>query len=183
MPRHEYSPHKRTRIAVLHASGTPIRALALQEGIPAGSVSGIIRRYRTQQSARSHQRSGRPGKLSEQVKNRIISAVRIDPWILPAKLLQKARVDVAFRTIQRALAKEGLKYRPAIQRPKLTEEHARKRLQMAQEFLEKPDEWWHRVVFSDETTVQRGRGAKRPSVWCKSVWFPPPTPFSLFTPF
>ncbi|KAM4067463.1 DDE superfamily endonuclease [Hirsutella rhossiliensis] len=48
----------------------------------------------------------------------------------------------------------------------LTEEHAAKRLQFALQYYQKPASFWHKWIFSDETSIARGDGEKQK--WIKA---------------
>jgi ketohexokinase/beta-glucosidase len=65
-------------------------------------------------------------------------------------------------TIKRILLDEGLLHWRARGRPELTEEHARIRLAWA---LQHRDEDWSKWVFSDECSVETGKGQKKQWIW------------------
>jgi transposase len=151
----------------MYDSGLSYRSIAVHCDISPTSIHGIIRRYRTQQSGRSHQRSGRPPTLTDRDKNAIFRVIRLDPFITLANLRVEACVEASTRTILRWLKKEGIHHYEALQRPLLTEEVAAQRLQFALEHQNKPLSWWKRVIFSDEATIQRGQGRRQGWVFCK----------------
>ena len=151
--------------------GVPPREIALKEGVPAGSVRGIASRYRVQKSAKSSPRSGRPPLLSEREKRRIRREIAIDPFIKITDLIRNAELECSSRTVLRWLKREGIMHKTALRRPKLTPEHAEKRLKFAQEHVSQTDELWKRWIFSDETTVARGEGERQGWVFCRTVSF------------
>ena len=61
-------------------------------------------------------------------------------------------MDVSSRTVIRRLAKAGLKPRRAARKFFLHGIHAEKRLTFALDYSDKNDEWWRKVIFSDEKT-------------------------------
>lgn len=147
------------------------REIAAETGVSAGSISGIIKRYNGQQSARSHRRAGRPQKLGERDKRLLFRIIRQDPFIEAEELLKAASLSVSKATLIRFLKKEGIHHRKALRRPLLTEETAKKRLEFAQAYENEDPSFWRRWIFSDETTIARGDGKRQQWVFCKWVYF------------
>jgi len=168
-PRKHYSPHKRARIAALQTAGISHRDIARREGVSAGSISGILKRYGVQKSAKSLQRSGRPRILTERDIRYLFRFIDQDPFITSEELREKANLACSVRTITRELIRHGIQHSKALRRPKLTPEHAAKRLEFARLHVRKPPSWWRRWIFSDESTIQRGDGEKQKWVFCRSV--------------
>jgi transposase len=173
-PNQEFSPHKRTRIVVGWSLGLSPQYLHAKEGVATGSIHGIVTRYRVQKSGRSLPRSGRPRILTESHIQRVLRLIDQDPFISAKEIHEKVRLPCSERTILRELIRLGIQHYKAIRRPKLTEEHAEKRLQFARKYVDKPLAWWKRVIFSDESTVARGEGERQKWVFCLSVCKLPP---------
>jgi hypothetical protein len=51
-------------------------------------------------------------------------------------------------------------HRKAIQRPYLTDQHALQRLEFGVEHLNKRLSFWRRILFTDESSVEWGSGAR-----------------------
>ena len=164
MPRQtsrvEHSPHKRTRIYMKYNLGFSARQIAFEEGVPPGSISGIVKRYDQQQSAHSQPRPGAPSRLTERLKRIIFRAIERDPFITLSQLAIDTGVPVKERTLASWLRKEGIMHNRALQRPLLTPEAAEKRLLFARLHVRRPPSFWKRWIFSDETTVARGDGER-----------------------
>jgi transposase len=172
-PRKEYSPHKRTRVALAYLSGSTRKMVAQNEGVKEGSVPGIVTRYLLQQSGKSSPRSGRPTKINARDLRRVLRIISINPFISPKDLINQAGLGVSVPTLRTALKKEGIHHYKALRRPKLNELLARKRLAFARRYINEPAAFWHNWVFSDETTVARGDGEPQLWVWCRKVYPPP----------
>ncbi|OAQ58126.2 Nuf2 family protein [Pochonia chlamydosporia 170] len=163
--RLEYSPHKRTRIYMSHLAGNSYSRIANDEGVPRGSISGIIKRYRVQQSAHNCGRSGRPPTVSERDGRVIKLAVRRFPSIKLQEIITEAGLTISTRTLRRWLQKQGIKHNRALQRPHLTARLAEKRLAFARLHVRRPASYWKRWIFNDETTIARGQGGRVKWVW------------------
>ena len=168
-PRLEYSPHKRARVVSAFSSGMTGREVAEQEGVPLATAYGIRRRYRDQISAKSSPRSGRPPALSIRDKRRVFQLIRNDPFIKNEEIIQQASLKCSADTLTRFLVKEGIQHKKALQRPKLTPELALERLEFARKYLRESPLFWRKWIFSDETTIERGKGERQQWVFCRQV--------------
>lgn len=99
-------------------------------------------------------------------------AVTKDPHTasaLVAAQLREAGVSVSSRTVRRRLQKEfKLTARRPAKKPLLSEKQRKARLAFCKAHVNKPAEWWDRVMFSDESTFKQVRGSgsnyvRRPS--------------------
>jgi hypothetical protein len=64
----------------------------------------------------------------------------------------------------------GLRKWRKMDRPYLTPEHAAKRLSWALTYRHYSLEDWKRVFWSDETTVERGQGARKEWTCYEGIW-------------
>jgi hypothetical protein len=84
-----------------------------------------------------------------------------DPFISCRELKEKANLDYSVNTIKRELIRQGIQHFKALNRPKLSEEVAEKRLAFARLHVRKPPSWWRRVIFSDKSIIARGQGGRQ----------------------
>lgn len=155
-----YSLHTRTRIKTYVDLGHGIRGTARKFGVSPSTVAGICERYEHQISAVSLPRPGRPPKFSERDKRHVLRVIETDPLISCAKLLEICCPHVKIDTVRRYLRREGVMHQVCLTRPFLTPETVRIRLSFALEHRDKPLSWWRRVLFSDETTIDRAQGER-----------------------
>lgn len=151
----------------MYNMGVPQRQIARVMGVSPGSISGIIRRYDDQKSAKTQHRAGRPPKLSKRDKRALFRIIKQDPFITIPNLLLLSGLDVSERTILQYLQSEGIHHQHALRRPLLTPEVAQKRLEFAQEHVDELPEYWERWIFSDESTIARGDGDRGGWVFCR----------------
>jgi hypothetical protein len=122
-------------------------------------------------------KGGRPQKLSEatiRLAQRTILSGRLDTATDIAKKLRSDGIaSVNPKTVRRALKSEGLVAVKKKKKPWLTPCHKR----LGREFCQKYKDWsiddWKRVIFSDETKINRLGSDGR-----KWVWKVPKTPLS-----
>jgi transposase len=151
--------------------------IARKHRISRSTVYNTIRRWLSNATTASLQRSGRPEILTGEQQRRVLRVARRHPRIEYAKLVSLALgIQVSHDTIYRILKRHNITKWRAKKRPKLAVEHARKRLAFANDPYWRALDWggsirWGRVAgrmhprvkFSDECSVERGRGTK--PVW------------------
>lgn len=159
-PLAETSPNKRSRICGSRDSGTKVKVIARAEQLSEKTVRGILERAPNQVSCISNPRSGRPRKLNPHDERIIFRAIVINPKITASQLVAQNVPHVTKKTVYRFLKKSGIQKWRCRERPFLTEEHAAKRLAWALKYNGKPITWWRRMCWSDECSVERGKGGQ-----------------------
>ena len=161
--RSELTPALRERICELH-SAAQWGYKRIHKRYPWISLSTIrytIKKEHERRAGVSKPRSGRPKKLDEAEKVRLLDAVHENPRVTREDLLTEVSHKVKTSSIRRLLNAENLRKWRCSWRPYLTEEHAFKRLQWAFRYQHFTSEDWARVFWSDECTVERGIGVRR----------------------
>jgi transposase len=151
--RKEFSPRKRYGIVSMHSSGVPRRRVAQFYGVSPQTVSDLVKRARGQDQCTSRPRSGRPRKIDSRDERRIFRMLNDSPFTPIRDIADIPSRRVSNQTIQRVLFDAGLFHVRALRRPRLTETHARERLEFAQKYIGKDIEFWKRWVFLDETSI------------------------------
>jgi transposase len=164
-----HSPHKRAKIVAQYLSGVSAKAIAAKFDLSAQAVYNINQRYKNQQSAKSNPRSGRPPLLDERHKRHIFRVIEADPFITTTEIIRQANLPCATRTLTAFLRRQCIKHFKALRRPLLTPEIAKKRLEFANQHVNKPLSWWRRVIFSDEAIIERGSGGRVRWAWAANV--------------
>ena len=100
---------------------------------------------------------GRKAKISKTLERKLVRDVSTvkTPEQLPSHwLMTKSGFEVAEITVTRALHRNGLRgYRPR-RTPLLQKRHLQARLKFAKDNLQKPEGYWKRVKWSDETKLE-----------------------------
>src|SRR5436189_1945466 len=113
--------------------------------------------------------AGRPTKQTDQAKADVEAKVTRDRYgrEKSAEVIA-AEVSLSRETVRTILKKAGYKKTKPTRKPGLTEEIKKARLEFCRRYVDKPDEWWHSIVWTDETSIILGhrRGGYR--VWRKS---------------
>jgi len=114
---------------------------------------------------------GRPPKLSKQDKRqavRLITSGKADTAVQVTQILQNDfSTKVSSDTVRRALREAGLKAAVKQKKPRLLPRHIRQRLDFALRYQHWTIEDWGRVVWSDETKINRLGSDGRQWIWKK----------------
>jgi len=165
------SEKTRNNIISLLDRGLSTHQIAIQLGIAQSTVMKIrkISRPNIQNSA-----GGRPTKLTEVDKRnlvRMITSGKADTATqLVRELKDTSETEVSTTTIRRMLKEAGLKSITKKKKPRLLPSHIRQRLNFAIGHQHWTVEDWKRVIWSDETKINRiGASDGRKWAWKRPV--------------
>ena len=158
-----YSSYKQLRILFYYFKGygsTNIHRCLMKEGMTT-SRSGIckfIRRYKETGSIGRRPGSGRPSKITEEIKQIVEEQMRKDDetsaFQLHALLLSRGHGHETIRTILRCRTTLGWTFRGTAYCQLIREPNKLKQLEWAQKYLNEAEHGFMDVVWSDECTVQ-----------------------------
>lgn len=150
------SQNKQKDILSLLQNGETIRQVSKKTGV---SKSVIGRISKKSIPDRLPGKSGRPPLLSPASKRycvRKVTAGNLDNAVKVKKELQKdIGIVVSADTVRRALRGSGLGAIEKKKKPKLTKTNAKKRLQWCKMYRDWTIDDWRRVIWSDETKINR----------------------------
>lgn len=115
-------------------------------------------------------RSGRPRKIDARglrsLKHSLDGNRHQTLADITRNLNTSSSTPVAPRTVQRALHRDlGMYSRHACKKPFLTNEHKKRRLKWARAAIHYDKDEWHRVIWTDESSVELGKNSKAALVW------------------
>lgn len=160
----ELLPHVRERICELKRSakwGAKRIQKHAYPHIPLSTIHYTLRQEAKRVHGISIPRPGPIRKLTEEDRDRVYDAIQSRPDITREDLLAEVDYKVKRHSIWRLTHEMGLRKWRKMNRPYLTPIHAAKRLNWALTYRHFTPEDWKRVFWSDETTVERGQGARK----------------------
>jgi len=114
-------------------------------------------------------RSGRPTKQTAEKVAEIEAKVTKDRYGREKTSQMIAdEVSLSASTVQRVLRSQGYHKTKPTRKPGLTEEQKRRRLDLCLWLKEQPEEWWHRLIWTDETSVILGQRRGGYRIWRKA---------------
>lgn len=160
--RQQLDVYERTRITTLKSTGLSYRQIHEQlPHIPIATLKTTVQRERKRERNTTLPRPGRPRKLSDNDKERVIDLIEENPRVKCEDLLAEVDHKVCRMSIWRLLRESNKRKWRCLRRPELSPEIAEKRLAWALRWRYQTSEQWRRVFWSDESTVERGRGVRR----------------------
>ena len=158
----ELTPHLRTQITTLkEVAGWSYGEIHKKfPDLPLSTIKMTCLRSRIRHKEESLKRSGRPSKLDDNDRQKILQKIHEQPRVLYEDLLAEVDHKVKKRSIARLLGVENLKKWRVMKRPYLTPEHAMARLRWAEHYQYFTKEDFDRVFWSDECTIERGFGLR-----------------------
>ena len=154
----ELSKDTRDTIVHLHKAGKGYGEIAKQLDEKRSTVGAIIRKWKKLNMTVNLPRTGAPYKISPRGVSMILRTVRNQPRTTREELvndLKRARTTVSKVTVGNTLRRHGLKSCMARKVPLLKPAHVKARLKFANDHLDDPEESWEKVMWSDETKIQR----------------------------
>ncbi|KAF4222390.1 hypothetical protein CNMCM5878_005672 [Aspergillus fumigatiaffinis] len=161
----ELSLYTRGIIRGLREKGSKLQEISDALEIPLTTVQYTLEKEPQRQEGKSRARPGQPNKLSNRDERSILRAIRTDPFISYKDIREKTGVSVSDTTIRRCLKKSGYGHWRAKKRPQLTKEAAKLRLEWAKARENWGVEEFQRIIWSDECSIQLGKGKGQQWVW------------------
>jgi Transposase len=157
-PLGEVSPNTRSRVIGARDHGIKFGAISRLENLDDSTCRKIYKNASHQTSCISNPRTGAPSMLTLLDHRNIRRAIVINPKITAAQLRVSCAPHASKKTIYRYLLKSGIQKWRAKQRPFLTAKHALLRMEWALKHNGKLVEFWRRLRWSDECSIERGKG-------------------------
>lgn len=171
MPKVKEIPEAtRKRIIQLRSEGLTYRVIAERVNVLFSTVGAIVRKHQVTGAVSNLPRAGAPRKIMGRPRRYMLRKVTNDPMTTRADLqseLASQGVQVSKKTIVRELNRTGIRSYTPRKTPLLTVKHVKSRLTFAKDHLDKGNEFWERVIWSDESKIELfGRNEAR-HVWRK----------------
>jgi len=160
------SQQVRDNIISLLDNGFSSRQIAMQLRVGHSTVNRV---RRTNRAGVQKPRAGRPVKLSASDKRWLVRTVTSGKADTASQLTQELRhtacMDISTETVRRSLKEAGMKAVSKIKKPRLLLRHRRQRMDFAILYKDWTVDDWSRVVWSDETKINRLGSDGRAWVW------------------
>lgn len=163
----EDNPHKEIpesiRLEIVHWKRQGLSGSQVSEIVqrPASTCNTIYRKWKETGTVKDKPRSGRPPKLNEEEEKMFIETVKANPDFSISQAIEESQVNASKTTGWRVLKAHGFSSRVSKEKWKVTETQRRERLRWAKSYIHMPEEYWFRVVFTDESKVQRNHKKQR----------------------
>lgn len=149
-------------------AGVSHRTLANKYQCSVGMISNIRKKYAENVT---RNKAGRKPKLSDTIKRSIIRSIRsgeVDNAVqIKNRLKTFDNIHISAEGVRRALREAGMKGRAKVKKPLLTKRHMMLRLKFAKHYVNFSLQDWERVIWSDETKINRFGSDGKEWIWKK----------------
>jgi transposase len=153
-----------SEVKLLLEAKTPISTISTTLKKSKDSIYNTIKRIKRKEKNFNIERvkAGRVSKVTSREKRVINRDLTRSPKKVNKRLLLENSLKVSKRSLQRILKEEGYSINISSKKPIITKERAKKRLIYAKEQLKNIKNInLNRIIFSDESAIQRGHGARQ----------------------
>ena len=157
-PLADLSPGHRNRIIGARNFGILYSRIAEQENIAESTARVTVKNTPLRPGGISQPRGRPPSRISPRDARSIFRAIAQNPKITATQLVANCVPHVCNKTVYRFLLKSGIQKWRCRKRPLLNDERAAARLQWALLHDNKPLAYWRRWRWSDECSIERGKG-------------------------
>ncbi|KAK3563981.1 hypothetical protein QTP86_006237 [Hemibagrus guttatus] len=151
----ELTEDLRLRIVAAHKSGKGYKTISKCFEVPVATVQSIIKKYKTFHTVKNLRGCGRKPKVTPVLARRIVREVKKNPRITTKAILMNlgsAGGNISRQTVQRTLHTAGFHGRRPRRTP-LQIRHTKAHLAFANAHLDKEEDFWSSVLWSDETKI------------------------------
>ena len=152
--RHELTAFQKGQIVALSHDYSH-REIGNHLQIPHSTVSTFLKRYAERENQENLSRPGRPRKTSDADNRRLVRVAESETRVPLKEVSRQSGIIVSQQTIRRRLRDAGVRKWRAVKRALLTKKHAAEHLKWARAHKGWTREDWAKVVWSDESTIQK----------------------------
>lgn len=135
------------------------------------TVRSVIKRFKGSNNLKNRARKGRPRKISKKGGRKIVRMIKKKPKTTSSELAAHLRDHLGVQAhpiiVRRALHRAGYSARVARKKPLISKKNKKRRMEFANEFIGKDNDFWCQVLFSDESKFNIYRSNGRILVWRK----------------
>lgn len=153
----------------LLAKGLSVREIAKRTGVSKSKVGELRKKMGLDNT---EVKTGRPTKLSEtddRAISRLIRSGKADTAVQVAQYMNsQSEETISVSTVRRSLKKQNMKAVVKKKKPMLTKWHKKARLAFANQYKEFTEEDWKRIIWSDESKINRLGSDGQKYTWKKT---------------
>ncbi|KAK3519749.1 hypothetical protein QTP70_003897 [Hemibagrus guttatus] len=153
----ELTEDLRLSIVAAHKSGKGYNIISECFEVPLATVQSIIKKYKTFRTVKNLRGRGWKPKVTPVLARRIVREVKKNPRITTKAILMNlgsAGGNISRQTVQQTLHTAGFHGRRPRRTPLLQIRHTKACLAFANAHLDKEEDFWSSVLWSDETKIE-----------------------------
>lgn len=170
--RKETTAEERKIIINLYKDQKSEREIAKIVSRPRSTINSIIKYFKSTGTIHYDARSGRPTKVNDRLRNAIIREVKVNPRISAPKIATNVagsvNVNITPQTVRNVLHRRGYHGRVSRRKFLVTKVNKGKRMKFALDHADKPQTFWNKVIWSDESKFELFKSKGKVIVWRKN---------------
>ena len=171
MAKKELTVAQRHIVATLHLEGNSQRKIVAKTGFAKSTVHSLLKKYYETGTVVNRPGRGRKRKTTP-LKDRILTREmrkdrKLSAYSLADSSAELIAIPISDSTIRRRMRELGFNGRIARKKSLLKPAHIKRRMAFASEHIEKPIEFWNKVIWSDESKFNLFGSDGRIFVWRK----------------
>ena len=141
-------------------TGENVNDIATDLGISRTHMYNLEKKFNQDPTMVDRPREGRPIKIDEETKGKIMQQIRINPFQTSSKIQKKVNnrmeeeKQISSSSVRRVAIDKGYYARRPIQKPPLDADHKVKRLNFGNDHENHTMHFWKNVIFMDETMLR-----------------------------
>jgi hypothetical protein len=156
------TPTLRARICELRSIGWSYAKISEKHKILESTVGSTCRKEASRIDNASRKRQGRPRVITEEMRDKFYNtAVHLRPNVTYREMRDMIAPGVNIRCVQELFQRIHLRKWKKLECPELTEAIAAQCLAWAEAYEDFTDVDWRRVRWSDECSIERGKGVAK----------------------
>lgn len=164
----EFSENERLEIISLHSQNISMRQIAKQFQTNHRTVGKIIKKKEKYGTVKNIPGRGPKYCTTARTNRHILKEIGGGSKITIKQVKENLNLNCSFTTIRRRLHGGGYWGRIARRTPCLTEKHKAARLKFAKDHIDKNEDFWSKVIWSDESKFELFGSTRRQTVWRKN---------------
>lgn len=166
MPKKTEFPEAiRISIVADHKAGKSIRAIARDCNISFEGVRKILKKMEMYGTVKNLHRSGRKRCTTAREDRVIKLQATVNPKVSVQIIKESTGTKASVSTVRRRLREAGLKGCVARRVPFISKVNMKKRVAFAKQHINKPNEFWVHIIWSDESKFELCGSKRRQIVW------------------
>lgn len=121
---------------------------------PISTCQAIFQKWLDTGDVEDLPRSGRPSSITLNQKEKLIKTVKDNKDLSIREVLEESKIDISKTSAWNTMRDYGFRCRTQSIKWSMEPHHKEARLKWALEYIKKPDEFWQRVIFTDESKAQ-----------------------------
>ena len=163
-----------TRWDIVHFKRLGYTGVELSEmfSVSPSTCNRIYNKWLQTGDVKDLERSGRPLVTTLEEEKTLIDTVEAHPEMTISHLLEESKIDISNTTGWRRLKDNGYRSRTSSIKWFISEEDRKERLKWAMKYIHMPENFWKRIVFTDECLIQFN--TKKQKLWLYEDKIPGP---------